>query len=1420
MTVTMPTVTTAQNGPNTATSQTTYFDTYGRPIWSKDADGFLSYTAYDQASGAITKQIQDVDTTQTSDFANLPSGWSTPTGGGLHLKTLYENDNLGRTTKVTYPNGRVDYTVFDDDAHEVRMYSGWDSTNNLPTGPTMVSRENRALGYTETLTMSATPNVSSGRPTGTESISGIQTLSRSVVNAAGQVIATDQYFNLTGVTYSTSSVTLGTEGTNYYRTEYFYDHRGRLKKTLTPTDTIYRTVYDGLGRVVSQWVGTDDTPTTGFWSPTNLTGTNTVKISENEYDSGGVGDSNLTKSTQIPGGSEANRVSQNFYDWRNRLVASKSGVETSESTSLNRFISYSTYDNLSQVTESEVYDGDNVTITSSGGVPQKPSSSLLRAKSTADYDEWGRVYKSSTFGVDPSSGSVSSNALVSQSWFDKRGNLIKSSSPGGTVSKSEFDGVGRGTKQYVTDGGGDSGYTDADDVTSDNVLSQVETTFDGNGNVLLRVSRERFHDETGTGALGTPSSGVKARVSYNAAYYDKGDRLTDSVNVGTNGGSSYTRPGTVPTRSDTVLVNSQTYNAAGWVYETTDARGLINRSTYDNLGRVTQQIENYVDGTPSDADDKTVEYTYDGSSNMLTLKAKLTGGAYQTTEWVYGVTGTIASNELLKEMKYPDTSTGNPASSEKDQFTYNALGQTLTKTDRNGTVHTYAYDILGRIVSDTVSTLGSGVDGGVRRIETAYDTQGNAYLLTSYDAATSGNIVNQVQRQFNGLGQMTREWQSHSGAVNTSTTPSVQYTYSEMASSANHSRLTGMTYPDGYTLTYNYASGLDNTISRLTSISDASHTLESYAYLGFGIIVKRSHAQPSFDTTYIKLTGESDGDAGDKYIGLDRFYRIVDHRSVSGTTNLDRFAYGYDRSGNRLYRENLVNAAFSELYAYDGLNQLISMDRGTLNGTKTGLTGAASRSQDWDFDSLGNWNSVVSDGVTQTRSHNQQNEITSISGATTPTYDANGNLTRDEAGRTFKYDAWNRLVEARDASNNLLVSYRFDALTRRVSETKGSNVRDFYYSSQWQVLEERLNGTTDIRYVWSPIYVDAMILRDRDSDANGSLEERLYVIQDANFNVTALVNTSGVVVERFAQDAFGVVTVYDSDWSVRSGGSTYGWIYGHQGGRFEAFAGQYHFRHRDQSPTMGRWKQMDPIGFAAGDLNWYNGLANNPFRWVDPSGLSTRDAILQSLEPLISLAFQSPTSTLQREEKTKWRKILGIEIGRKIGFTIRGISSFDNCDRCVSVSGYLQFYGQGKFGLLGKESGSNRLLNWIRRRLPQIVGEGNGGGSFKGICCTKGAKKLTGVKTLPVGPYECALQGRAQFTFKAGFRGTLFDVGIVSAYIEIGGAYTRYWDIFNGPETSGANALNIYLRGTFEVDLLLFKRSYTLEGRIGIDVEI
>jgi hypothetical protein len=48
---------------------------------------------------------------------------------------------------------------------------------------------------------------------------------------------------------------------------------------------------------------------------------------------------------------------------------------------------------------------------------------------------------------------------------------------------------------------------------------------------------------------------------------------------------------------------------------------------------------------------------------------------------------------------------------------------------------------------------------------------------------------------------------------------------------------------------------------------------------------------------------------------------------------------------------------------------------------------------------------VTTNGTAQTRTANRRDEITAVAGLSTPTYDLNGNLTTDEAGRQFKYDA-------------------------------------------------------------------------------------------------------------------------------------------------------------------------------------------------------------------------------------------------------------------------------------------------------------------------------------------------------------------------------------------------------------------------------
>src|SRR5262249_27872843 len=182
-------------------------------------------------------------------------------------------------------------------------------------------------------------------------------------------------------------------------------------------------------------------------------------------------------------------------------------------TTTHRPISYTELDNLGQATAQDQYDGDGVTISDSNsdGVPDKPSSSLLRAYSTSSYDDQGRVYQSQTFSVNQSTGAVSSNALTTKSWYNHRGQVIKTAQPGGLVTKTQYDGAGRTVKTFTTDGGGDSSWSDAGNVTGDIVLTQTESQYDASGLVLLSITRDRFHDETATGTLGDPSTGPKAR---------------------------------------------------------------------------------------------------------------------------------------------------------------------------------------------------------------------------------------------------------------------------------------------------------------------------------------------------------------------------------------------------------------------------------------------------------------------------------------------------------------------------------------------------------------------------------------------------------------------------------------------------------------------------------------------------------------------------------------------------------------------------------------------------------------------------------------------------------------------------------------------------------------------------------------------
>lgn len=607
------------------------------------------------------------------------------------------------------------------------------------------------------------------------------------------------------------------------------------------------------------------------------------------------------------------------------------------------------------------------------------------------------------------------------------------------------------------------------------------------------------------------------------------------------------------------------------------------------------------------------------------------GGAAKKCRIPSGSDSEIATSVLKRKKIYPD-STGD---SDAIAFAYNRQQQVILATDQGGTVHAYDYDKLGRQTQDRITTLGSGVDGAVRRIATMYEVRGMKAKLTSYDNPTvgSGTVVNDVQFAYNDFAQLTTDYQSHSGAVNVSTTPKVQYGYA--SGSTNTIRPTTLTYPNGRVLTFSYGTwgGISDHASRVASLIDNDGTthLVDYDYLGRGTFVIADDTQPDVKWTLVDLSGSNDPDTGDIYRGLDRFGRVKDNRwyDYGASTDVDRIKYGYDRAGNRIWRENVVatslSKAFDELYSYDGIHRLQDMQRGTLNSGHTALT-SETFAQCWTLDATGNWSGFRQDDtgdgtwdLVQARTANTVNEITDITNSVgsawvDPAYSPAGNMTTlpqpndPTQSYTATYDAWNRLVKLA-AGANTVSEYAYDGAKRRViqmtySGGSLSETRHLYYTqpSQWQVVEERVGSSSNAQrqFVWGLRYIDDCVLRDRDT-GSGPLDERIYACQDANWNVDALIDTAGDVQERYAYSAYGESMFLTAGFVAQSA-SNHDWESLYCGYRFETATVVFHVRHRVYIVPLGNWGQRDALSYLDGS-NLYRYVMNSPTTLVDPSGL-------------------------------------------------------------------------------------------------------------------------------------------------------------------------------------------------------------------------
>ena len=714
------------------------------------------------------------------------------------------------------------------------------------------------------------------------------------------------------------------------------------------------------------------------------------------------------------------------------------------------------------------------------------------------------------------------NALnqVTRMTYDLNGNLETITDPLNHVTEHSYNELNQRVRTDFPDG------------------SFVTSTFDSSGNLLSK----------------TDANGVTTTFGYNEM-----NRLVSSTST-----------------VDSVFAGSSyTYNNNGNILTKTDPEGNSSTFQYDALGRqisaesstslVTNQFDSAGNLTSTSQDPNNLNLwsssAYDSRNRLISQQS-----AIGTQQFSYDPLGRATNriDALSKPWKTEYDPNNQPTaqirpSGAREETRFDAMGRRTRFINAEGKAVNFGFDALGRLTAITnaigdVTQYGFDAAGNIawRRNAadelTNYDYDEMNRLVTvmhesvevaSYDHDSNGNVT------FSGNANVTVSCGYNELNLMTSSTQTVGSVGFVVGNTFDLNGFrTGITYPGGLTVTYNY--GADNRLDGITTSYSGNNKTTTFGYDGAS-----------------RLTGIAYPNGINTTFGYDAESRVTN--IVHGTfvdRKIERNALGFKTTEciNAGIKPTVPNT-FRSLKTHNAADQLTS------ERIQTATT---------------NWTTIDYE-------YNDNGGLETVSRASSPAV-------------SYAYDYDNRLQSVDDAPS--FVENLYDASGARIGRIAVDGVGDPVISTNYFVIDyvdglKRPLAETDASggilryYVWSGsrllCHIDTVA---GGGDPGGSI---YYYHSDELGSTLALTDESGNVTDQFAYMPYGYAT------HTGSTETPFQWLGGY-GVYYDADTDLHLTLHRAYSPKMKRFISPDPLGIDGG-ANVYMWANMNPLFFVDPYGL-------------------------------------------------------------------------------------------------------------------------------------------------------------------------------------------------------------------------